>query len=90
MSDPNRRWSPGRAIRELARRLSNGHHPVIALLVVCLFSAVALPAAGATLSDGVAAYERHDYMKAWELLIRFANDGDAQAQYLIGVIYDEA
>jgi len=55
------------------------------LLALASFGA----AAAGPLEDGVAAYQRHDYAVAMRLLRPLAEQGNAVAQYNIGLIYDD-
>jgi TPR repeat protein len=57
-----------------------------------LIMAVALAAGHALagpLEDGVAAYRRQDYAKALSLFLELAKNGNATAQYNLGVMYSE-
>jgi len=60
--------------------------PVIAGLL-CTASLV-MPANAASFEDGETAYEQHDYKTAMELLQPVAEQGNAQAQYKLGLMYD--
>ena len=46
-------------------------------------------AAAASLEDGWAAYERGDYAMALRVMLPFAEQGDAEVQYKLGVMYDK-
>ena len=50
--------------------------------------ALAVPAYAGPLEDGWAAYQRGDYATALENWIPLAEQGDATAQYILGVSYD--
>lgn len=50
--------------------------------------AVFSDAAAGPLEDGVAAYQRHDYAEAMRLLRPLAEQGNANAQHNLGLIYD--
>lgn len=47
------------------------------------------PAFAGAVEDGVAAYERGDYATALQLFRRLADQGDAEAQYNLGFVYDQ-
>jgi TPR repeat protein len=57
----------------------------IALVVMCL--SVAVPAAAGPLQDGFAAYSRADYVTALRLWRPLAEQGNADAQYNLGLMY---
>ena len=60
------------------------------LLLALLFSvALAVPALADDAADANAAYERGDYATAFPLIKRFAEQGDSQAQFTLGVMYDQ-
>ena len=58
-----------------------------AITVVVLASAFAAPAAAGTFEDAVDAHARGDYAKALRLIRPLANDGNATAQFNLGVMY---
>jgi uncharacterized protein len=58
---------------------------VIAAIV--LVSAFAAPVAAGTFEDAVDAHARGDYAKALRLIRPLANDGDASAQFNLGLMY---
>jgi TPR repeat protein len=58
---------------------------VIAAIV--LVSAYAAPVAAGTFEDAVDAHARGDYAKALRLIRPLANDGDASAQFNLGLMY---
>jgi len=58
----------------------------LAVVVALLFSA---GSAWADFDDGMAAYERGDYATALREFRPLAEQGDADAQYALGVMYDE-
>ena len=61
-------------------------HPV-ALLTLVLGLLLAIPNARAGVDDGIAAYNRGDYSKAHAEFRRWAEQGDATAQFNLGVMY---
>ena len=54
---------------------------------IALVSAFAAPVAAGTLEDAADARARGDYAKALRLIRPLANDGDAAAQFNLGVMY---
>jgi TPR repeat protein len=58
-----------------------------ALAAVILASWVAVPAAAGPFEDAVDAHARGDYGKALRLIRPLANDGDAAAQFNLGLMY---
>ena len=44
---------------------------------------------GDDFQDGVDAYDRKDYKTAYKLLLPFAEQGNASAQYNLGGMYDQ-
>ena len=54
---------------------------------IVLVSAFSVPVAAGTLEDAAAAHARGDYAKALRLIRPLANDGDAAAQFNLGVMY---
>lgn len=58
----------------------------IALCVVG-FAAAATPATAQRFEDGAAAYKRKDFLTSINVLVPFAEKGDARAQYLLGRHY---
>ena len=62
------------------------------LSAICAGGLISLSVFGAAvagpLDDGQAAYERGDYKTALQLLHPLAEDGDARAQYMVGLAYD--
>jgi TPR repeat protein len=59
-----------------------------ALAAILLMLSSAAPVAAGPGEDAVAAYARGDYATALRLLRPLAEQGDAQAQYNLGVLYD--
>ena len=57
----------------------------LALVIVAL----AVPANAGPLEDSVAAYQRGDYATALKIIRPFAEQGDADAQFGLGYMYDE-
>ena len=57
------------------------------LFAVLLIVACATGAAADSYEDAVSAYDRGDYTRAAQLLRPFAEQGDALAQYNLGVLY---
>jgi TPR repeat protein len=57
---------------------------IAALILVCAFAA---PVAAGPFEDAVEAHSRGDYQKALRLIRPLANDGDAAAQYNLGLMY---
>ena len=55
--------------------------------VVLLSAAFAAPVAAGTFEDAVDAHARGDYAKALRLIRPLANDGDATAQFDLGLMY---
>ena len=58
------------------------------LAVILLMLSFASPVAAGPGEDAMAAYARGDYATALRLLRPLAEQGDAQAQYNLGVLYD--
>src|SRR6266481_492064 len=58
-----------------------------AIAAVVLVSAFAAPVAAGTFEDAVDALARGDYAKTLRLIRPLANDGDAAAQYNLGLLY---
>jgi uncharacterized protein len=58
------------------------------ILIVGLVGVCSGVASGQTLQDGLDAYDKKNYKKALEILIPLAEQGDAQAQFKLGTIYD--
>ncbi len=56
--------------------------------LVLAIMALTVPANAGSLDDGVAAYQRGDYAAALRLWQPLAEQGDADAQYNLGVMYD--
>ncbi len=54
---------------------------------IVLVSAFSVPVAAGALEDAAAAHARGDYAKALRLIRPLANDGDAAAQFNLGVMY---
>ena len=60
-------------------------HVVVAIILILGFAA---PAAAGRLEDADAAFKRRDYATAVRLIRPLAEPGDANAQYNLGVLYD--
>jgi len=58
------------------------------VLSLILFLSLAVPVAAGTLEDATAAFARGDYATALPLLRPLADQGDAQAQAVLGFMYD--
>src|ERR1700687_3198039 len=58
-----------------------------AIPAIVLVSAFAAPVAAGTFEDAVDAHARGDYAKALRLIRPLANDGDAAAQFNLGLMY---
>src|SRR6266403_694671 len=58
-----------------------------AIAAIVLASAFAAPVAAGTFEDAVDANARGDYVKALRLIRPLANDGDAAAQFNLGLMY---
>ena len=58
-----------------------------AIAAVVLVSAFGVPVAADTFEDAVHAHARGDYAKALRLIRPLANDGDASAQFNLGLMY---
>ena len=58
-----------------------------AIAAIVLVSVFAAPIAAGTFEDAVDAYARGDYAKALRLIRPLANDGNATAQFNLGVMY---
>jgi uncharacterized protein len=58
-----------------------------AIAAIVLVSAFAAPVAAGTFEDAVDAHARGDYAKALRLIRPLANDGDASAQFNLGLMY---
>jgi uncharacterized protein len=59
----------------------------IAFAAIILLLSFTAPVAAGPLDDGTAAYDRGDYATALRLFRPLANQGDAGAQYNLGVMY---
>src|SRR5271163_3427917 len=59
----------------------------IAAIVLASGAAFAAPVAAGTFEDAVDAHARGDYAKALRLIRPLANDGDASAQFNLGLMY---
>jgi uncharacterized protein len=57
-----------------------------AIAAMILVSAFAAPVAAGTFEDAVDAHARGDYAKALRLIRPLANDGDASAQFNLGLM----
>jgi uncharacterized protein len=64
-------------------------HSMLAALVAVLFSAWTLPSGATPIEDGERAAASGDYGKAGEVWRISAEQGDADAQFLLGNLYDE-
>ena len=60
---------------------------IAAIVLVPFVSAFAAPVAAGTFEDAVDAHARGDYAKALRLIRPLANDGNATAQFNLGVMY---
>ena len=49
--------------------------------------ALAVPAGAGPYEDGMAAYQREDYATALQIWHQLAGQGDAEAQFYLGVMY---
>ena len=58
------------------------------MLALMLWLCLAVPAFAGPLEDGSAAYNKKDYATALRLWRPFADRGNAIAQYILGVMYD--
>jgi hypothetical protein len=58
-----------------------------AIAAIVLVSAFAAPVAAGTFEDAVDAHARGNYAKARRLIRPLANDGDASAQFNLGLMY---
>src|SRR5260370_42523813 len=58
-----------------------------AIAAIVLVSAFAAPVAAGTFEDAVDAHARGDHAKALRLIRPLANDGDATAQFNLGLMY---
>jgi TPR repeat protein len=58
-----------------------------AIAVIVLVSAFAAPVTAGTFEDAVDAHARGDYPRALRLVRLLANDGDASAQFNLGLMY---
>jgi TPR repeat protein len=58
-----------------------------AIAAIVLVSAFAVPVAAGTFEDAVDEHARGDYAKALRLIGPLANDGDASAQFNLGLMY---
>ena len=61
---------------------------LLALTFLFLFSSSSV-VFGDDFQDATDAYERKDYETAYKLILPLAEQGDAQAQYNLGVMYDK-
>jgi TPR repeat protein len=59
-----------------------------AILLALALTLSAAPVAAGPIEDGVAAHERGDYETALRLIRPLAEQGDAKAQYNLGIMYD--
>ena len=60
----------------------------IAAAAVALCLAVA-PAWAATVDDGWTAFDDGDYARSFKIWSQLAETGDAEAEYLVGYLYDD-
>jgi uncharacterized protein len=60
---------------------------LIAFVLIALFTGVAAPAAAGPLEDADAAAQRGDYSTALRLRRSLSEQGDAQAQFRLGIMY---
>src|SRR5260370_11874948 len=58
-----------------------------AIAAIVLVSAFAAPVAAGTFEDAVDAHARGDHANALRLIRPLANDGDATAQFYLGLMY---
>lgn len=72
------------AIRATAAR---SRRPVLAAVLVAAFALVGMAAGAASLKEGRQYYVAKEYDKALEEIEPLAEDGEAQAQYMLGVMY---
>ena len=59
------------------------------ILVLLVTFLMAVPVYADNFQDGVDAYNRKDYKTAYQLWLPIAEQGDAEAQYNLGVMYDD-
>ena len=71
-------------VRKGARRLL-----LVGLLTLFVSSSLCLAAFGGDLEDAYAAYERGDYAAAYRLIKPLAEQGNAKAQFNLGLMYKE-
>ena len=60
---------------------------MLRLFAIVLSLGLAVPAAAGPLEDGFAAYQRGDFATTLRLMRPLAEDGNASAQALLGLIY---
>lgn len=77
---------PASGHRNWPRLVQIAMHRVIFILLLAVVSNSAAKAGA--LEDGAVAYERHDYKKALKIFRSAAQQGDASAQYNLGVLYN--
>ena len=58
-------------------------------LVLLVTFLMTIPVYADNFQDGVDAYNRKDYKTAYQLWLPIAEQGDAEAQYNLGVMYDD-
>ena len=61
---------------------------VLLAKIILLSIILAFPAKGGELEDGITAYQAKEFSKAMEMLVPLANDGIAEAQFYVGMMYD--
>ena len=59
----------------------------VALVLGLLAAVIAHPATAQTVDEGFAAYEAGEYERAYDIFLPLAREGDATAQYAIGVFH---
>ena len=59
------------------------------ILVLLVTSLIAIPVYADNFQDGVDAYNRKDYKTAYQLWLPIAEQGDAEAQYNLALMYED-
>jgi TPR repeat protein len=78
----------GADVRRKTIHQTKGKAMLRAILLAFALTLSAVPVAANTFDDAEAAYKRGDYETAVRLLRQLAEQGDAQAQYNLGLMYD--
>jgi TPR repeat protein len=88
------RATPVELVGQLIRSHIQACIPTLLQRLVIILGAVTLLAGtftiqAAEINTGVASFERGDYVKSLRIFRRLAGQGDARAQFMLGVMFDE-